>query len=254
LSSSLYYTFVKVSIQKSSKTIGFLPYIHLTGLQRACLKKDKKQKYAQYIRIHQKLLKIKNVNISLYQEQIHLPKTENDQFQEPSMDAPGHPRTSQGAIGTPRTPQSCPKDPPGTPQGHPRNAHDPPEDPPGTPKDVPGSPRLPQGPPRIPQGPPRDLPETPRTPRGPSRDAQGPPRKPQAPPGTLQRPPRDAQERLGTTSGPSRDAQEPPRDPQAPARDHTQLLRARPPNASRQHKQPSWPISREWPRRGSRSV
>ena len=88
----------------------FLPYIHLTGLQRACLKKDKKQKYAQYIRIHRKWLNIKNVNISLYQEQIHLPKTENDQFQEPSMDAPGHPRTSQGAIGTPRTP----RDPPGS--------------------------------------------------------------------------------------------------------------------------------------------
>ena len=33
-----------------------------------------------------------------------------------NQDAPGHPRTSQGAIGTPRTPQSCPKDPPGTSQ------------------------------------------------------------------------------------------------------------------------------------------
>ena len=53
----------------------------------------------------------KNVNISLYQEQIHLPKTENDQFQEPLMDAPGRPRTSQGAIGTPRTPQGCPQAP-----------------------------------------------------------------------------------------------------------------------------------------------
>ena len=72
--------------------------------------------------------------------------------------------------------------------------------------------------------------------------------------GTLQRSPRDAQERLGTTSGPSHDAAEPPRDPQALVRDHTQLLRARPPSASRQHEQPSWPISREWPRRGSRSV
>ena len=162
------------------------------------------------------------------------------------MDAPGHPRTSQGAIGTPRTPQSCPKDPPGTLQGQPRNAQKRPG-PPGRPRTS----RLPQGPPRIPQGPPRDLPETLRKP---SRDAQGPPRKHQAPPGTLQRPPRDAQKGLGTTSGPSSDAQESPRDPQAPARDHTQLLRARPPNASRQHKQPSWPINREWPRRGSRSV
>ena len=64
--------------------------IHLTGLQRACLKKNKKQQYTQYARIHQKWLQIKNVNMSLYQEQVHLPKTEKDKFQEPPMDAPSY--------------------------------------------------------------------------------------------------------------------------------------------------------------------
>ena len=35
------------------------------------------------------------------------------------IDAGGHPRTSQGVMGTPRTPQRCPKDLPGTPRGAP---------------------------------------------------------------------------------------------------------------------------------------
>ena len=35
--------------------------------------------------------KNQNVNISLYKDQIHLPKTENNKFQEPPMDAPEHP-------------------------------------------------------------------------------------------------------------------------------------------------------------------
>ena len=79
-------------------------------------KSTKKHNYIQYTRAPQKWLEIKHVNISLYQEQIHLPKRENDKFQESPMDTWGHPRTSQGVIGTPRTPKRCPKDPPGTPR------------------------------------------------------------------------------------------------------------------------------------------
>ena len=124
---------------------------------------------------------MKNINISLYRVQNHLPKNRKSGFQDPSKYAPqapqNRPRRHLDLRGAPRASQGPPWDPPRTPQ------------------------ELPPGPPRTPQkalGPFQDLP---RIPKYPPREPSGAPKASQGPPWD---PPRCVRTSLQGLPGPLR--------------------------------------------------
>ena len=122
-SSLLYHTNSNILISELLKIHCFLKQNHLTVEQTPCLENDKKQQQgSRSVEPDNKTPKLRNINISLYRVQIHLPKKRKRAFQEPSKYPPrtpqNRPRRHLDPQGPFRSSQVLPRSTKRGPQGH----------------------------------------------------------------------------------------------------------------------------------------